>query len=68
VIACWLERGQKIVQYHLRDVKAATRKFCKGWGAIVNSQMRRNKKELLIKLQVMDGEADTSGNDKHMDD
>jgi hypothetical protein len=51
VLASWPERGDKIVQDHWRDVKAATRKFCKGWGANVNSQMKKDKKDLLSKLE-----------------
>jgi hypothetical protein len=62
VIASWPERGgQKeggTVQDYWRDVKAATRKFCKGWGANVNSQIKREKRYLLKKLQEMDRVAD----------
>jgi exonuclease III len=32
VVACWPERGGKTVQDYWRDMKVATRKFCKGWG------------------------------------
>jgi hypothetical protein len=44
-------------------MKAATRKFCKGWGANVNSQIKREKKDLLKKLQDMDGVANERGLD-----
>jgi hypothetical protein len=53
-LASWPERGEKTVQDHWRDVKATTRNFCKGWGANVNSQMKKDKKDLLSKLEEMD--------------
>jgi hypothetical protein len=56
------ERGE-IVQDYWRDMKAATRKFCKGWGANVNSQIKREKRDLLKKLQDMDGVANERGLD-----
>jgi hypothetical protein len=49
------------VQDYWRDVKAATRKFCKGWGANINSQVKKDKKILLSKLEEVDREADPSG-------
>jgi BMFP domain-containing protein YqiC len=63
VLNGWPERGEKRIQDHWRDVRAAIRKFCKGWGANINNQMRREKKDLLTKLQIMDREADMSGLD-----
>jgi hypothetical protein len=61
VLDTWKERGGKTVQDYWRDVKAATRKFCKGWGANINSQVKKDKKILLSKLERMDREADDNG-------
>jgi hypothetical protein len=60
VLKYWPERGEKRIQDHWRDVRVATRKFCKGWGANINSHMRREKKDLLAKLYIIYREADLS--------
>jgi hypothetical protein len=44
VLAAWPERGFKNIQDHWRELKAATRKFRKGWGANVISQKRETRK------------------------
>jgi hypothetical protein len=56
------EGGEPVPDYW-RDMKATTRKFCKGWGANVNSQIKREKSDLLKKLQDMDGVANERGLD-----
>jgi hypothetical protein len=61
VIASWPEREEKPIQNYWRDLKASTRKFCKGWGANTNSQIKKDKKILLDRLQAIDREADDAG-------
>jgi hypothetical protein len=55
------QKRRKTVQDYWRDVKAASRKFCKGWGANINSQVKKDKKILLSKLKRMDREVDDNG-------
>jgi hypothetical protein len=54
VVASWPERRGKNIQDYWRELKAETRKFCKGWGANINSQIKREKKLLLDELKRMD--------------
>jgi hypothetical protein len=61
VVASWPERRDKNVQDYWRELKADTRKFCKGWGANINSQIKRDKKLLLDKLERMDKMEEENG-------
>jgi hypothetical protein len=61
VLATWPERRHRNIQDHWKELKAATRKFCKGWGANVNSQKKRDKINLLEKLKTMDKLEDEQG-------
>lgn len=54
VVAAWPKRGNNNVQYYWRELKAATRRFCKGWGSNINSQKKRDNKILVGKLKDMD--------------
>jgi hypothetical protein len=40
VISKWPERGARPIQDYWREVKAATRKFCRGWGINTQSQLK----------------------------
>jgi hypothetical protein len=53
-VAAWLERGNNNVQDYWRELKVATRKFCKGWGANINSPKKRDKIIMVEKLKEMD--------------
>jgi hypothetical protein len=44
VVSSWPERGSKKVQDYWRELKYVTRRFCKGWGANINSQIKKDKK------------------------
>jgi hypothetical protein len=44
VTTSWPERGEKPIQDYWRDLKTSTRKFCKGWGANTNSQIKKIRK------------------------
>jgi hypothetical protein len=43
-VSNWPERGSKKVQDYWRELKSDTRRFCKGWGANINSQIKKDKK------------------------
>jgi hypothetical protein len=51
------------IQDFWRELKADTRKFCKGWGANINIQKKKEKRLLLDKLKVMDKREETRGLD-----
>jgi hypothetical protein len=44
VINKWPERGESYKQDFWRDIKASTRKFCRGWGINTQSQIKKDKK------------------------
>jgi hypothetical protein len=58
VISKWPERGARPIQDYWREVKAATRKFCKGWGINTQSQLKKYKKLPLEKINELDKEAE----------
>jgi hypothetical protein len=61
VVASWPERGEGKIQDFWREMKAYTRRFCKGWGANTNSQIKNKKKDLLGKLKNLDSEMESNG-------
>jgi hypothetical protein len=44
LVSSWPERGSKKVQDYWRELKYFTRRFCKGWRANINSQIKKDKK------------------------
>jgi hypothetical protein len=52
-------RGGKAIQDYWRELKTATRKFCKGWGANTQSQTKKDKKVLLEKINAIDRDAES---------
>jgi hypothetical protein len=52
VVASWPERAECRVQYFWIELKASTRRFCKGWGPNINSQIKREKKICLANLKA----------------
>jgi hypothetical protein len=50
----WPIRGGSLIQDFWRDLKAATRKFSRGWGAKSQSQLEKDKRMLLGKIKDFD--------------
>jgi hypothetical protein len=63
VLGKWPMRGECAIQDFWRDIKAATRKYCKGWGANTQSQLKKDKSLLLEKIDSFDKEAESRGFD-----
>jgi hypothetical protein len=57
-ISKWPEREARPIQDFWREMKAATRKFCKGWGINTQSQFKRDKKLLLERISELDSVAE----------
>jgi hypothetical protein len=60
-VSNWPERGSKKVQDYWRELKSDTRRFCKGWGANINSQIKKDKKILMDKMKRMDKMEEETG-------
>jgi hypothetical protein len=56
-------RGESAIQDFWREIKAATRKYCKGWGANTQSLLKKDKLLLLEKIDSLDKEAELRGLD-----
>jgi hypothetical protein len=63
VVGKWPVRGESAIQDFWREVKAATRKYCKGWGANTQSQLKKDKSLLLEKIDSFDKEVESRGLD-----
>jgi exonuclease III len=59
ILSKWPVRGGYPIQDFWRDLKSATRKFCRGWGANNQSQFKKDKRVLLEKLREFDRVADS---------
>jgi hypothetical protein len=58
VLSKWPMRGDHSIQDFWKDMKAATRKFCRGWGTNNQSQLKKDKKFILGKIEELDREAE----------
>jgi exonuclease III len=55
VVIKWpIRRLHENIQDFWKEVKAATRRFCRGWGANFQAQTRKNKSLLLEKIKALD--------------
>jgi hypothetical protein len=61
VVASWPHRGGRNIQDFWREIKSYTRRFCKGWGANANGQIKKKKRDLLEKLKNIDSEMEING-------
>jgi exonuclease III len=61
----WPERGDKNVQDFWRDLKADTRRFCKGWDANRNSGIKREKRIFLSEVKEMDKMEEDNASTQH---
>jgi exonuclease III len=50
----WPERMGRPVQDFWKEIKCATRKFCRGWSVNFQIQLKKNKKSLLDKIAMID--------------
>jgi hypothetical protein len=64
VISNWPERGDENIQNFWKDIKTSTRRFSKGWGANLNSQMKKDKNKILEKLKMLDRETENNNLDE----
>jgi hypothetical protein len=63
VLGKWPMGGECAIQDFWREIKAATRKYCKGWGANTQSLLKKDKLLLLEKIDSLDKEAELRGLD-----
>jgi hypothetical protein len=61
VVASWPERGDSTIQDFWKEIKVYTRRFCRGWGANINSQIKKDKIDLLNKMKNLDMEMENNG-------
>jgi plasmid maintenance system killer protein len=54
----WPERMGRPIHDFWKEIKSATRKFCRGWSAHFQSQLKKNKKNLLDKIEIIDKDSD----------
>jgi hypothetical protein len=54
----WPDRMGSLVQDFWKEIKCATRKFCRGWIANFHSQLKKDKKYLLDKIEMIDMDSD----------
>jgi hypothetical protein len=66
VVDKWpIRRDSEHIQDFWRDVKAATRKFSRGWGRNFQAQIKRDKFALLEKIRILDKMAEKGSMTQH---
>lgn len=63
LIAKWPKRGIEDIQDYWKNVKKYIRTFCKGWGNNLRGHMRREKRELMDEIRMLDAKAETGSLD-----